>query len=179
MAHKQQGWTIWMTGLPGAGKTTTAAALVETLAAEGYAVEGLDGDELRQHIGKGLGFSREDRMENIRRAVYLCSLLNRNGVNTVVSMVSPYAAMREYARAGLPNFMEVYVSCPLSECERRDPKGLYAKARRGEIPLFTGISDVYEPPEQPELTIFTDGADVEDNIRLLLETLASKGFLMA
>lgn len=175
----QQGWTIWMTGLPSAGKTTTALALAEKLAAGGYAVECLDGDELRRHIGPGLGFSREDRMENVRRAVYVCSLLNRHGVSTIVSMVSPYSVMRDYARGELPNFMEVYIACPLSECERRDVKGLYRKARRGEVPLFTGISDVYEPPEQPELTLCTDRDPVEDNIRLLLDVLVSKKLPMA
>lgn len=173
--QKQQGWTIWMTGLPSAGKTTTALALAEKLADLGYAVECLDGDELRRHIGSGLGFTREDRMENVRRAVYVCSLLNRHGVNAIVSMVSPYADMRAYARSQLPLFLEVHIDCALSECERRDVKGLYAKARRGEIPLFTGISDVYEPPERPELTLHTDRSGVEDNIRLLMEELLARG----
>jgi adenylylsulfate kinase len=173
MEQKQQGWTIWMTGRPSAGKTTTALALAEKLGTSGYAVECLDGDELRRHIGQGLGFSREDRMENVRRAVYVCNLLNRHGVNTIVSMVSPYSAMRDYARSALPNFMEVYIACPLSECERRDVKGLYGKARRGEIAYFTGISDVYEPPEHPELTLRTDQASVAENVRLLQDALAS------
>ncbi|MDF2937130.1 MAG: cysC [Paenibacillaceae bacterium] len=175
MAREQQGWTIWMTGLPSSGKTTTALALAEKLAELGYAVECLDGDELRRHIGSGLGFSREDRLENVRRAVYVCSLLNRHGVNAVVSMISPYAEMRAYARGQLSRFMEVHIDCALSECERRDVKGLYAKARRGEIPLFTGVSDVYEPPEHPELILHTDHSGVEDNIRQLLEALRSRG----
>lgn len=179
MVGEQNGWTIWMTGLPSAGKTTTALALVKKLAELGYAVECLDGDELRRHIGSGLGFTREDRMENVRRAVYVCGLLNRHGVNAVVSMVSPYADMRSYARGQLANFMEVHIDCALNECERRDVKGLYAKARRGEIPMFTGVSDVYERPVTPELTLHTDRSGLEDNLCLLLEALQTRGFSLA
>lgn len=176
MLRKQQGWTIWMTGLPSAGKTTTAHALVQKLEELGCAVECLDGDVLRQHLGSGLGFTREDRMENVRRAVYVCGLLNRHGVNAVVSMISPYAEMRAYARGQLANFMEVHIDCALSECERRDVKGLYAKARRGEIPMFTGVSDAYECPETPELTLHTDGTGVEENVGLLLDMLQTRGY---
>ncbi len=179
MLRKQQGWTIWMTGLPSAGKTTTANALAEKLEELGCTVECLDGDVLRQHIGSGLGFTREDRMENVRRAVYVCSLLNRHGVNVVVSMVSPYVEMRAYARGQLAHFMEVHIDCALSECERRDVKGLYAKAHRGEIPMFTGVSDGYEHPENPELTLHTDRSRLEDNVRLLLEMLKTRGFSTA
>lgn len=179
MLRKQQGWTIWMTGLPSSGKTTTANALAQKLEELGCAVECLDGDILRQHIGSGLGFTREDRMENVRRAVYVCGLLNRHGVNTVVSMISPYAEMRAYARGQLARFMEVHIDCALSECERRDVKGLYAKARRGEIPMFTGVSDGYERPENPELTLHTDRSGVEDNVRLLLEMLQTRGYAAA
>jgi adenylylsulfate kinase len=168
-----------MTGLPSAGKTTTANALTEKLEELGCAVECLDGDKLRQHIGSGLGFTREDRMENVRRAVYVCGLLNRHGVNAVVAMISPYAEMRAYARSQLTNFMEVHIDCTISECERRDVKGLYAKARRGEIPLFTGVSDVYERPENPELALHTDGSEVGDNVRLLLEMLQTRGYAAA
>lgn len=179
MLRKQQGWTIWMTGLPSAGKTTTAHALAEKLEELGCAVECLDGDILRQHIGSGLGFTREDRMENVRRAVYVCGLLNRHGVNAVVSMISPYAEMRAYARSQLTSFMEVHIDCTLSECERRDVKGLYAKAHRGEIPMFTGVSDVYERPENPELALHTDRSEVGDNVRLLLEMLQTRGYAAA
>jgi adenylylsulfate kinase len=168
-----------MTGLPSAGKTTTANALTEKLEELGCAVECLDGDLLRQHIGSGLGFTHEDRMENVRRAVYVCGLLNRHEVNAVVSMISPYAEMRAYARSQLTSFMEVHIDCTLSECERRDVKGLYAKARRGEIPLFTGVSDTYERPENPELVLHTDGSEVMENVRLLLEMLHTRGYAAA
>lgn len=149
------GLTIWLTGLSGAGKSTLAALLTDRLREQGQAVEWLDGDELRRTLGRGLGFSREDRFENIRRAVYLAGLLNRHGVITIVSVISPYAEMRSYARQALPGFVEVYVDCPLPVCEARDVKGLYAKARSGEIPAFTGISDPYEAPADPELTLHT------------------------
>lgn len=155
-AHKTSaGLTIWLTGLSGAGKSTLAALLTDRLREQGQAVEWLDGDELRRSLGRGLGFSREDRFENIRRAVYLAGMLNRHGVITVVSVISPYAGMRSYARQELPGFVEVYVNCPLPVCEARDVKGLYAKARSGEIPAFTGISDPYEAPADPELTLHT------------------------
>ncbi|MDO3409554.1 adenylyl-sulfate kinase [Saccharibacillus sp. CPCC 101409] len=160
--------TLWLTGLPSSGKTTTAIALVKALKAAGVPAENLDGDELRRQIGGGLGFSREDRMENVRRAVYVSGLLNKHGVTAVVSLISPYAEMRDYARSMLPGFTEIYIDCPLEECERRDVKGLYALARRGEIHSFTGISDVYEPPEVPELTLDTQRASVEENVAAVL-----------
>lgn len=149
-AHKStgirsgHGMTLWLTGLSGAGKSTIASLLTDRLREQGLAAEWLDGDELRRALGQGLGFSREDRFENIRRAVYVAGMLNRHGVISVVSVISPYAEMRDYARQSLPGFAEVYVDCPLEICESRDVKGLYAKARRGEIPSFTGISDPYQ-----------------------------------
>ncbi|WNS41186.1 adenylyl-sulfate kinase [Paenibacillus sp. MMS20-IR301] len=149
------GKTVWLTGLSGAGKSTLASRLTDRLRGQGQPAEWLDGDELRRNLGRGLGFSREDRFENIRRAVYLAGMLNRHGVTAVVSLISPYADMRDYARRELPGFVEVYVDCPLPVCEQRDVKGLYAKARRGEIPEFTGISDPYEIPANPELTLRT------------------------
>ncbi|OKP75514.1 adenylyl-sulfate kinase [Paenibacillus sp. P3E] len=151
----QPGTTLWLTGLSGAGKSTIAALITDRLRAEGQAVEWLDGDELRRSIGHGLGFSREDRFENTRRAAYVSGLLNRHGVMTVISLISPYAEMRSYARDMLPDFVEVYVACPLEICEARDVKGLYAKARRGEIPSFTGITDPYEVPVSPEVKLCT------------------------
>lgn len=129
------GMTLWLTGLSGAGKSTIASLLTDRLREQGLAAEWLDGDELRRALGQGLGFSREDRFENIRRAVYVAGMLNRHGVISVVSVISPYAEMRDYARQSLPGFAEVYVDCPLEICESRDVKGLYAKARRGEILL--------------------------------------------
>ncbi|WP_135547334.1 adenylyl-sulfate kinase [Paenibacillus cymbidii] len=171
----QQGKVLWFTGLSGAGKTTTARAVASELAASGVACELLDGDELRETICKGLGFSREDRIENIRRVVYLSKLLSRHGVTVLVSAITPYREMREHAREQLPGYVEIHVDCALAECERRDVKGLYAKARNRQIERFTGISDPYETPERPELTIRTDLAPLEHNTRRILEWLAANG----
>lgn len=164
----QQGAAIWLTGLPSSGKTTTAIALAAALRAEGIVVECLDGDELRQAVGQELGFSKEDRMENVRRAVYISRLLNRNGIITIVSMITPYHEMREYARKALPAYIEVYTECPLEECARRDVKGLYAKANAGELLSFTGISDVYEVPAHADIVIRTDLNRVEENVGRLM-----------
>ncbi|AIQ56568.1 adenylylsulfate kinase [Paenibacillus borealis] len=163
------GVTIWLTGLSGAGKSTLAALLTDRLQEQGQPVEWLDGDELRRTLGRGLGFSREDRFENIRRAVYIAGMLNRHGVITVVSVISPYADMRSYARRELPRFVEVYVDCPLPVCEARDVKGLYAKARSGEIPAFTGISDPYEAPLNPELTLRTAERTPEECVEEMID----------
>ncbi|MNI01291.1 putative adenylyl-sulfate kinase [compost metagenome] len=170
----QRGITLWLTGLSGAGKSTVAALVTDRLRAAGQAVEWLDGDELRRSIGRGLGFSREDRFENIRRAVYVAELLNRHGVITVISLISPYAEMRSYARQQLPGFVEVYVNCPLEICEARDVKGLYAKARCGGLPSFTGISDPYEVPASPELTLYTAKHPPEDCADELLAWLENR-----
>ena len=170
-AQTQTGLTVWLTGLSGAGKSTLASLLTDRLQEQGQPVEWLDGDELRRTLGRGLGFSREDRFENIRRAVYIAAMLNRHGVITVVSVISPYAGMRSYARQELPGFVEVYVDCPLPVCESRDVKGLYAKARSGEIPAFTGISDPYEAPASPELTLRTAEHTPEECIEELVDWL--------
>ncbi|WP_438350775.1 adenylyl-sulfate kinase [Paenibacillus sp. FA6] len=167
------GTAIWLTGLPSSGKTTTALALTAALRESGFKVECLDGDDLRREIGRELGFSKEDRLENIRRAVYISKLLNRNGVTTIISMITPYLEMRDYARVALESYVEVYVHCPLEECVRRDVKGLYAKAIKGEIAAFTGISDVYEPPVHPEITIHTHMNSMDSNVRQILDYLAT------
>lgn len=164
------GTTLWFTGLSGAGKSTIASGVAGQLRERGLRAEWLDGDELRRIFGQSLGFSREDRFQNISRAVYIAGLLNRHGVNVVVSMITPYAEMRDYARSELPRFAEIHVDCPLAVCEARDVKGLYGKARRGEIQAFTGISDPYEAPAQPDLVLRTAENDAEDCIRLVLET---------
>nr|WP_280531339.1 adenylyl-sulfate kinase [Paenibacillus castaneae] len=160
---RQHGSVIWFMGLSGAGKTTTARHVAAELLKEGRHVELLDGDELRETICKGLGFSREDRMENIKRIVYVAKLLSRNGVDVLVSAITPYQEMRDYARSQLPGFVEIYVQCPLSECERRDVKGLYAKARNGNLHHFTGVSDPFEVPQFPDITIETVSASLQDN----------------
>ncbi|CAG7597694.1 putative adenylyl-sulfate kinase [Paenibacillus solanacearum] len=165
------GRVLWFTGLSGSGKTTTAKHLNQLLEDRGLRVELLDGDELRETICKGLGFSREDRFENIRRIAYIAGLLSRHGVIVLVSAITPYREMREYVRKQIPAFAEVYVQCPLEECERRDVKGLYAKARRQEIAAFTGISDPYEEPLRPDLSIDTAQHSVEDNCRRIMSWL--------
>jgi adenylylsulfate kinase len=168
------GLVLWFTGLSGAGKTTTARALLQELLEAGEKVELLDGDELRATVCKGLGFSREDRLENIRRIVYLSKLLSRNGITVMVSAITPYREMREYARKELPGYVEIFVDCPLEECERRDVKGLYAKARKAELSHFTGIGDPYEVPEQPDIIIRTHVDDVDSNVSLILDYISAK-----
>ncbi|MFU8805514.1 MAG: adenylyl-sulfate kinase [Bradymonadaceae bacterium] len=161
---ENKGLTIWLTGLSGSGKTTIALALAERLREEGRAVILLDGDVLRSGLCEDLGFSPEDRRENLRRAAHVARLANTSGVTAVVAMISPYASHRDLARRiheGL-EFLEVFVKAPLEVCEARDPKGLYARARRGEIEGFTGIASPYEEPENPELVCETDKMEVEE-----------------
>jgi len=156
-ADQQAGCCVWFTGLSGAGKSTIAEIVVEELRKRGRRVEVLDGDEVREHLSKGLGFSKADRDTNILRIGFVASLLARNGVVAVTAAISPYRAVRDEVRGWIDNFVEVHVATSLEDCESRDVKGLYAKARRGEIPEFTGISDPYEPPLHPEIRIETAG----------------------
>ena len=148
---------MWFTGLSGAGKSTIAEIVVEDLRARGRKVELLDGDEVREHLSKGLGFSKEDRDTNIRRIGFVASLLARNGVVAVTAAISPYRSVRDEMRSWIDNFVEVHVATSIEECEARDVKGLYARARAGEIPEFTGVSDPYEPPLDPEILVETAG----------------------
>lgn len=152
----KKGLTIWFTGLSSAGKTTLSRAVYERLWARGQQVELLDGDEVRLHLSKDLGFSRQDRDENIRRIAFVADLLTRNGVIVLVSAISPYRAARDEARQRIGSFLEVFVNAPVEVCEQRDIKGLYKKARSGEIKGFTGIDDPYEPPAAPEIECNTD-----------------------
>lgn len=149
------GCTLWLTGLSGAGKTTTARLLEQRLRQCGKRVETLDGDLVRQHLTKGLGFSKEDRDENIRRIGFVCSLLSRNGVIAIAAAISPYREMRDQLRREILCFIEVYIECPLEVVIQRDVKGLYRKALAGEILNFTGISDPYEPPLCPDVVVHT------------------------
>jgi adenylylsulfate kinase len=164
---------IWFTGLSGAGKSTIADWVAERLRGQGLPVERLDGDTVRQ-IFPSTGFTREERDSHIRRVGYLASRLERNGVFVVASFVSPYAEARGFARSRCESFIEVWVNTPLEECERRDSKGLYARARRGELPNFTGVNDPYEPPPSPEVTIDTGRLTVEEAGRTVLRALEGR-----
>jgi bifunctional enzyme CysN/CysC len=165
MAHtsRQRGLTIWFTGLSGAGKTTLCNAVQTELLALGLMVEVIDGDVIRKHLCKDLGFSREDRNENIRRIAFVAHLLARNGTTVLVSAISPYREARDEARHTIGDLIEVFVSAPLSVCEERDPKGLYKKARAGTIKCFTGIDDPYEPPVSPEIVCDTEHESVRES----------------
>jgi ATP sulfurylase/adenylyl-sulfate kinase len=181
-ASGRPGFTIWLTGLSGAGKTTLADALAAALAARGRTPEVLDGDVVRTHLSKGLGFSREDRDTNIRRIAFVASLVTRQGGAVITAAISPYRETRDEARvligeSGSGRFVEVYVECPLEELVRRDVKGLYAKALRGEIANFTGVSDPYEPPLTPEVAVRTDLESVEQSVASVLAFLESEGLI--
>jgi sulfate adenylyltransferase len=177
----RQGACIWFTGLSGAGKSTTAEVLTVLLLEHGRQVTVLDGDVVRTHLSKGLGFSKDDRDVNIRRIGYVASEIVRHGGLVICAAVSPYRATRNDVRGMLApgHFVEVFVDTPLDVCEVRDVKGMYAKARRGEIKDFTGIDDPYEPPLHPELTLDTATATPEDNARRILAYLAAHGFVAA
>jgi adenylylsulfate kinase len=162
------GLTVWFTGLSSAGKTTLSQAVQERLLAMGYKVESLDGDVVRQHLCKGLGFTKEDRDENIRRIGFVAGLLSRNGVIVLVSAISPYRAARDQLRLDIGAFAEVYVNAPLEVCEQRDVKGLYRKARAGQISRFTGIDDPYEAPLAPEVECRTDRESLAESAEKVL-----------
>jgi adenylylsulfate kinase len=176
--EQSKGVTIWLTGLPCSGKTTIANSLSKILKEKGYKVEVLDGDVIREYISKGLGFSREDRFENIRRVSFVAKLLTRNDVITIVAVISPYREMRKMAREMIgENFIEVFVNAPLEVCEKRDVKGMYKKAREGLIKNFTGIDDPYEPPENPDIEIRTDILTVPECVAKILNFLKEKGYV--
>lgn len=177
MKLQQPGVTVWFTGLSGAGKTTISHALENKLKSYGYKVERLDGDIVRQNLTKGLGFSKEDRDENIRRVGFVANLLTRNQVIVLVSVISPYRAIREEVRQQIGNFVEVYVNAPLEVCEQRDVKGLYKKARAGEIKNFTGIDDPYEAPLNPEVECRTDLESPEESVAKVLAKLQELAYL--
>jgi len=165
------GSVIWLTGLSGAGKTTLAEAVAARLRERGARVEVLDGDTVREHLSKGLGFSREDRDTNIRRIAFVAMLLARNGVVVVVAAISPYRATREEARAQIERFLEVHVDCPLDELVRRDTKGLYAGALGGKVSQLTGVSDPYEEPLSPDVYVRTDQESLEECVGKILHGL--------
>jgi adenylylsulfate kinase len=177
VARRDRGVVVWFTGLSGAGKTTIASALAPELLALGRRVEVLDGDIVRTHLSKGLGFSREDRDLNVARIAFVAHLLARNGVTVLVAAVSPYRAARAAAREVIGDFVEVHVAPPLDECVARDTKGLYKKALAGEIPQFTGVSDPYEPPQDAELTIDTSTIEVAVGVARVKAKLVELGYL--
>jgi adenylyl-sulfate kinase len=178
--RKPRGFTIWMTGLPGSGKSTLAN-LLKTKYENEYDrfVEVLDGDEVRKGLSKDLGLSKEDREEHARRVSYMAKVLSRNGVISIVALISPYRVSRQSAKEviGSDRFVEVYVKASLSTCEKRDPKGLYAKARRGEINNMTGIQDPYEEPSKADITVNTESDGPEDCIGLITNELARRGWI--
>lgn len=179
MMIEHPGFVLWMTGLSGAGKTTLALAIEKQLRARGVRLERLDGDTVREGLTRDLGFSKEDRDKNIERVSFVAKLLSRNNVAVIASFISPYAAMREHVRNETTNFLEVYVDAPLEECERRDVKGWYAKARAGEVKNFTGIDDPYEAPENAEIHVRTDLYSVDECVAQVLEALEERQFIPA
>lgn len=176
----QQGFTVWFTGLSGAGKSTIAERLEQELVRRGRAVEVLDGDVVRTHLSKGLGFSKEDRDTNIRRIAFVAKLVTRHGGAVITAAISPYAAIRDEAREDISpvgGFIEVYVECPLEELVRRDVKGLYEKALRGEIKNFTGVSDPYEAPKHPDVVVHTADETVDESLAKIVDRLEELGYL--
>lgn len=171
------GYVLWFTGLSGSGKSTIAGLVEAELRRRGAPVESLDGDEVRTHLSKGLGFSREDRDTNIRRIGFVAGLLSKHGVGVVTAAISPYAATREEVRKMTTNFVEIFVDAPLETCMERDVKGLYAKAMAGEIANFTGVSDPYEPPEAPEIHLTTDRETPEVSAATVVAYLEERGLV--
>ncbi|MFN8222126.1 MAG: adenylyl-sulfate kinase [Gaiellales bacterium] len=176
------GFTVWLTGLSGAGKSTISGALTLELESRGVVIEVLDGDVVRTHLSKGLGFSREDRDTNVERIGWVAGRMTRHGAGVVVAAISPYASARAAARAMVEphgSFVEVWVKAPVEECARRDVKGLYAKALAGEIKQFTGVSDPYEAPVDPEIVVDTEVQTPEESVTQILEYLERAGLLPA
>lgn len=174
---KQKGVAVWFTGFSGAGKSTIAEALTEKLKSEGYQLEVLDGDEVRENLTKDLGFSKEDRDTNIRRIGFVAKLLARNGVIVLVPVISPYRQIREEMRANIGHFVEIFVNAPISVCEERDVKGLYKQVRAGKIKQFTGIDDPYEPPANPEVECRTDLEELSESVDKIFNKLKTAGYI--
>lgn len=175
--NNKEGFVLWFTGFSQSGKTTTADKVYKTLKDKGLKLERLDGDIVRQHLSKDLGFTKEDRNENIRRISFISKLLSRNGVGVIASFISPYRKTREMLRKETHNFIEVFCDCPLETCEKRDTKGFYEKARKGKIQNFTGISDPYERPQNPEIHLKTGEEDTDKCVEKIIDYLDQKDFI--
>ena len=173
------GFTIWFTGLSGSGKSTLSEVIEQRMKALERNVEVLDGDIVRTHLSKGLGFSREDRDTNIKRIGFVCNLLTRNGVICISAAIAPYREARDWARKEIGNFVEVYVRCPIDVCRQRDVKGLYKLVDEGKIKNFTGVDDPYEEPLHPELIVETDKETVEESVARIFAKLTQLGYLEA
>ena len=177
MCQEKTGFTLWFTGLPCSGKSAVADRVAAILRDRGLRVERLDGDTVRQELTRDLGFSKKDRDENIRRVTFVAKLLSRNGVAVLTSFISPYREMRDRARREATNFVEIYAKCPVAVCMQRDIKGMYQKAIRGEIKEFTGVSDPYEEPLNPEIVLETDKETLEESVERVLTKLSELGYL--
>jgi len=168
---------IWLTGIPGSGKTTLAIDLEKYYQKNSLPVEILDGDEIRKTLSKDWGFSPEDRKEHNRRVIFVAQILSKNGVTTIIPLISPYRETRDFARKEIPNFVEVWVKTSVDECIKRDPKGLYKKALAGEIKNLTGLQAPYEEPQNAELILDTEKQNVEKSVEIILSTVKKLGYL--
>ncbi len=177
MSDRQAGFTLWLTGLSGAGKTTIALEVERELKARGVYIERLDGDTVREGLTRDLGFSKEDRDKNIERVTFVAKLLSRNAVGVIASFISPYREARHNVRRETTNFIEVYVNAPLDVCAARDVKGLYKKALAGELKNFTGVDDPYEAPETPEITLHTDRETVSESVTRIISYLETHALI--
>ena len=175
--YSPHSFVIWLTGLPSSGKTTIASMLRQTLNQSGLNVEQLDGDTVRKELSPDLGFTKRDRDIHARRVVYLCKLLHRNGIPSIVSLISPYRDFRSFARNEIGNFIEIYVKCSLNTCIERDVKGLYKKALDGEINDLTGLQDPYEEPLNPEIVVNTESETLDNIIDKIIRKLEQMGHL--
>lgn len=173
----QKGFTAWFTGLPCSGKTTIADKVAEILVKQGYKVERLDGDIIRKNLTSDLGFSKEDRDENIKRVTFVAKLLTRNDVTVLATFVSPYRKRRKKSRDEIGEFIEIYTRCPVKVCIERDIKGMYKKALAGEINNFTGVDDPYEEPLQPELVLDTDKESIKESAQKVINKLTELGYI--